>query len=128
MHTFKVQDIEVNITSDILEWGREFYGIEEGHTIHEDYVEELTSTSMGFAYLQEKQIWVFIPTGNKPECYRSTIAHEVGHVIEGGFKKNPSARMIQLHEKKAEHYENYYMLVSEIIEHVENNILNNKKL
>lgn len=124
MNQFKVKEYTINVCQDIYEWGREFYGVPEN--VELDNIEELTSTSMGFAMLEEKIIWVFIPKGNKKECYRSTIAHEVGHIIEGGFKKNPAPRMNKLHELKAEHYENYYNLVSDIINQVEIKINKNE--
>jgi hypothetical protein len=122
MYQFKIKDYTVNICQDIYEWGREFYGIPDNAEL--DNIEELTSTSMGFSMLEEKEVWVYIPKGNMKECYRSTIAHEVGHIIEGGFKKNPAPRMMKLHEKKAEHYEQYFNLVMEIINHVECNLSN----
>jgi len=121
MNQFKIKDYTINICQDIYEWGREFYNVPENTIL--DNIEELTSTSMGFSMIEEKEVWIFIPEGNEKECYRSTIAHEVGHIIEGGFKKNPAPRMNMLHEKKAEHYEQYFNLVMEIINHVECNVL-----
>jgi len=55
-----------------------------------------------------------------PKCKFSDVlklvAHEYGHKIEGGFKKNPpyKERYFNLHEKKAEHYENFTMDAYEI--------------
>ena len=121
MDQFKIKDYTVNICQDIYEWGREFYGIPDNAEL--ENIQELTSTSMGFSMLEEKELWVYIPEGNKKECYRSTIAHELGHIIEGGFKKNPAPRMSKLHEKKAEHYEQYFNLVMEVINYVECNLL-----
>ena len=121
MINYKVKDYEVNICQDIYEWGKEFYGVPDNATL--ENIEELTSTSMGFSMLDEKIIWIFIPQGNKKECYSSTIAHEVGHIIEGGFKKNPAPRMNKLHEVKAEHYENYFNLVTEIINTIQKDII-----
>ena len=53
------------------------------------------------------------------EDYSKVIAHEVGHLIEGGFKKNPAPRMKNLHEVKANHYMDYFMLVTDIIRQYE---------
>ncbi len=124
MHQFKIKDYTINIYQEIYEWAYEFYGIPKYAELVD--VEELTSVSMGFSVLEDKQLSVYIPNGNKKECYRSTIAHEVGHIIEGGFKHNPAPRMLKLHEKKAEHYEQYFNIVMEIIDYVENNILQNQ--
>lgn len=122
MNQFKIEEYTINVCQDIFEWCDMFYEVSHEAVILN--IEELTSTSMGFALLKEKEIWVYIPEGNKRDCYSSTIAHEIGHVIEGGFKKNPAPRMVKLREKKAEHYENYFKLVNKIIEHIEINYLN----
>lgn len=124
MYRFKVKDYVINICQDIYEWGREFYDIHENLEIAN--LDELTSKSMGFANIEDKEIWVYIPDNNPKEDYRLTIAHEIGHIIEGGFKRNPAPRMAKLHEKKAEHYEEYFKTVMEIINHVETQILNKK--
>jgi hypothetical protein len=44
------------------------------------------------------------------------VAHETGHKIEGGFKKNPphKNRYKKLHEDKADHYENFTVDAYEI--------------
>lgn len=120
MEKFKIEDYTINVCRDIIEWGVFFYGIPEDAQIQN--IEELTTESMGFAIIEDKEIFIFIPIGNQ-NCYKSTIAHEIGHIIEGGFKKNPTPRMNKLHEKKAEHYEYYFNLVTKIINYVESNIL-----
>lgn len=67
--------------------------------------------STGFTTLDDKIIRVFV----SPDCpfddLLSTCAHELGHLVEGGFRKNPpdKPRWFNRHEAKAEHYENFVL-------------------
>lgn len=69
------------------------------------------SKSTGFTILDDRTIHFYID----PECtfedLLETVAHELGHLVEGGFKKNPpqKRRYHRRHEEKAEHYECFVM-------------------
>jgi hypothetical protein len=66
--------------------------------------------STGFTVISQKRIYLFVD--NDIFDFRdllSTVSHELGHLIEGGFKKNPpqKRRYDSRHEAKADHYENF---------------------
>lgn len=63
--------------------------------------------STGFTTLQDKTIRIFVDKGCEFKDLLSTVSHELGHLVEGGFKKNPpdKVRYAKRHERKAEHYE-----------------------
>lgn len=110
METFKEQDYTVNICTDIMEWGREFYDLDD---LPEDAVlanrEELESQCMGFANIEDKEIWVFVSNDFDEEELGETIAHEIGHIIETGFTEDGDP------EEKAEFYESFYSTVRKVL-------------
>ena len=113
MKILKEQDYTINICTDIIEWAKEFYNMPDGaELVNED---EVSSECMGFAQIDEKLVWIFVPKEYDLRDLKETIAHEIGHVIDGGFKKNPAPRMRNLHENKANHYMNFYLLVDKIV-------------
>ena len=113
MTILKEQDYTINICTDIFEWAKEFYGMpDDAELVNED---EVNNKCMGFAQLNEKLVWVFVPKEYDLKDLKETIAHEIGHIINGGFKNNPAPRMRNLHEKKADHYMNFYLLVDKIV-------------
>lgn len=68
--------------------------------------------STGFAGLDDKIIRVLALPNCPFLCLFETISHELGHLIEGGFKKNPpiyDPKYNNKHEEKAEHYEKFAM-------------------
>lgn len=79
--------------------GAIFFGIDDG------------SKSTGFTTLEDKNIRFFVAKDCEFEDLLSTVGHELGHLVEGGFKKNPpdKTRYFNRHEQKAEHYENFVL-------------------
>jgi len=67
--------------------------------------------STGFTTLDDKTIRIYCAPDCEFDDLLSTVSHEMGHLIEGGFKKNPpnSNRYTSRHEQKAEHYEHFVM-------------------
>ena len=65
--------------------------------------------SSGFTCLSDKVVRIYVDKKCPFEELLSTVSHELGHLIEGGFKKNPpdKNRYFNKHEEKAEHYENF---------------------
>lgn len=65
--------------------------------------------STGFAMLEDKIIRLYVGPNPDFEDVLSTVSHELGHLIEGGFRKNPpdKRRWFNRHEAKAEHYEDF---------------------
>lgn len=101
-------NVTVFYTQDITEWGHEFYNVPEDAELENR--EELELYPMGFAEIENKIVWIFIPPF--PTSYNDillTVAHELGHIVENGFKKNPpqKQRYFHKHEQKAVHYENF---------------------
>lgn len=116
MHTFREGDYTVNICTDIIEWAKEFYGMPDNATIHNK--QEVESECMGFAQIDDKEIWVFVPNGYNKSDLSSTIAHEIGHITELKYPENPEQieGNDSLHELKANHYESFYVQVNKILE------------
>lgn len=108
------QDYVINICTDIIEWAKEFYAMPEGAEIANE--EEVSSECMGFAAIDTRAIWLFIPK----EDLKEIIAHEVGHIIELKYPNNfeQGDENDELHELKADHYMNYYLLVDTIVKNV----------
>ncbi len=115
MKTFKIQDYTINICTDILEWAKEFYAMPDGATLANE--EEVKSECMGFAQIDDKEIWIFVPQEYDMMDLKETISHEMGHIVE--FKYPNNVEQIEsnreLHELKADHYMDYYMVTDEII-------------
>jgi len=67
--------------------------------------------SSGCACNSMNTIYLFKRDDCSFEDFLSTVSHELGHLVEGGFKKNPpeKERYNKKHEEKAEHYENFVM-------------------
>jgi hypothetical protein len=115
MKQFKEQEYTVNICTDIIEWAKEFYGMPDNAEL--DNRSELESECMGFSQIDDKEIWVFIPKNASEEEIGETLAHEVGHIIVPEWTCNPEQidGTEELHEQKAEFYENYYMSVRRML-------------
>lgn len=116
MHTFTEGGYKVNICTDIIEWAKMFYEMPDNAIL--EGMEELNNECMGFAQIDDKEIWVFIPAEYNKSNLSSTIAHEIGHIIELEHPDNPEQieGNDSLHEIKANHYEAYYVLVNKILE------------
>ena len=80
--------------------------------------------STGYCDLDKKTIWLCVTKGCEFSDLLSTVSHEMGHLIEGGFKKNPPTgnRYFNLHEKKAGHYENFVLDCYELTNKIMNKI------
>lgn len=116
MLIFKEQDYTVNICTDILEWAKEFYEMPEGAILANE--EEVSDECMGFACVgEDKEIWIFVPKHYDIKDLKGTIAHEIGHIIELKYPTNPETTEgnDELHELKAKHYEEFYLLVDTIV-------------
>ncbi len=115
MKTLKEQDYTISIYTDIIEWAKEFYGMPDGAELANK--DEATSECMGFAQLDEKLVWVFVPKEYDIKDLKETIAHEIGHIIETKYTTNPEQIEAndELHEMKADHYMNFYLLVDKIV-------------
>lgn len=125
MKTLKEQDYTINICTDIIEWAKEFYDMPDGaELVNED---EVSSECMGFAQLDEKLVWVFVPKGYDLKDLKETIAHEIGHIVEMEYRTNPEQieSNDELHEMKANHYMDFYLLVDKIVADVVNVLLSN---
>lgn len=110
MITKQLENTKVNICTDIMEWGREFYGIPEDYKIEDlQNATELQSECMGFSSIDDNELWIYKSKNCSFEELLSTVAHELGHLVEGGYKKNPpqTKRYDSRHELKAIHYENF---------------------
>ncbi len=118
MKILKEKDYTVNICTDIIEWAKEFYDMPEDVELGNE--EEVSSECMGFASIDEKILWVFVPKKYNLKELKETIAHEIGHIIEMEYPTNPEQieSNDELHELKADHYMNFYLLVDKIVDDI----------
>ena len=124
MKSFSHKGYTIEVFDDIKEWGITFYDMPENAVIEESFFKEFNNEISGFANIEDKIIHLFIYNKDDLIEIENTIAHEVGHIIEGGFKKSPpnKSRYDKRHELKANHYQDYYMLVRDIYELVIKNL------
>lgn len=102
----EIEGIKFIVYNNPIEFTSDFFIIPEDAVLN-DYI----PTSSGFACIPDNEIAIFKRDDCSFDDLLSTIAHELGHLIEGGFKKNPpdKDRYWKRHEQKAEHYENFTM-------------------
>jgi hypothetical protein len=117
MKTIKEQGYTISICTDFNEWVKEFYEIAEGCIVMP--YDQDDKECMGFAEITEKEIWVFLPKDYSLKDLKETVAHEIGHIIEMEHPTNPPEDAAdELHELKADHYMNFFMLVDKIVERI----------
>jgi uncharacterized protein YjaZ len=63
-----------------VEWAQEFYDMPQDAIIANK--EEVLAECMGFAQIDDKEIWIFVPPQYDLADLIQTIAHEVGHIVE----------------------------------------------
>ncbi len=116
MIEFEYKGYKVGLCFDIEEWAKKFYDMPDGAIIENR--KEMESECMGFSEISENKLWIFLPKKYKEYDFESTVAHEVGHLIEFKYKENPHTgeENDDFHEEKANHYESYYMIVRGIID------------
>lgn len=116
MIEFKHENYKIGLCLNIEEWAKEFYDMPDDAII--DNVEEMQRECMGFSDITGRELWIFLPKKYEPLDFESTIAHEVGHIID--FKHKENHEQIEandeLHEEKANYYEGYYMTVRRIVD------------
>lgn len=102
-----IDNIKVCLYTDANEFTKDFFDIPEGAILDETDL----PLSAGFACIEENAIWIYRCEGCTFEDLLSTVAHELGHIITGGYSKNlpESKRYDKKHEQKAEHYEQFVM-------------------
>lgn len=115
MKTFKEQEYTINICTDIIEWAIMFYDMPEDSVLANE--EEVSSEFMGFAVIYKKEVFIFVPKKYDLKELKETVAHEIGHIIELEYPTNPEQNdeNDELHELKADHYMNFYLLVDKIV-------------
>ena len=116
MDVLKYEDYTIEVFTTAKEWGTTFYGMPDDVACTEEELKEMNGEINGFACIADKTISLYVPDLTDLDEVETTIAHEVGHIIEGGFKKNPpdKPRYNKKHEVKANHYEDYYNTVKNI--------------
>lgn len=109
MITQEIDNIKINIITNINEWGKEFYDIPEDAIL--ENTEDLEKECMGFSSIDDNEIWIYKSKNSSFEELLSVVSHELGHLITNGYKKNPpqTKRYNSKHELKAIHYENFVM-------------------
>jgi hypothetical protein len=116
MITLKEEDYTINICIDIIEWAKKFYDMPDDAILENK--SEVDNECMGFACIEDKEVWIFIPKEYKLKELKETIAHEIGHIIELKYPTNPPTltdKNEYLHELKADHYMSFYSLVDKIV-------------
>lgn len=120
------QEYKINICTDIIEWAKKFYDMPDGAELVNK--EEVSSECMGFALIDEKKVWIFVPKDYQLQELKATISHEIGHIIEMKHAINPEQieDNLELHEIKANYYMNFYLIVDSIVSKVLCFLENNK--
>jgi len=115
MKSFTLGNIEVRVCTDIIEWAKEFYDMPQDSKLVN--IEEVSQECMGFANIDDKIIWIFVPKHPDIDDIKTTIAHEVGHIIEFNHQSNLEQidENDEMHEAKANYYMNYYLLVDKMV-------------
>jgi Zn-dependent peptidase ImmA (M78 family) len=105
MITKQIENTKVTYYTDAAEYAKNFFDVPEGFILDIDKFPE----SAGFSSIDDNEIWIFKGQNCSFEELLSTIAHELGHIVKGGYKKNPSQNILfrKIHELKATHYENF---------------------
>ncbi len=75
---------------------------------------------MGFAQIEYKEIWVFVPKIYELNDLKGVISHEIGHIIEMKYSTTPEniEGNEELHELKADFYMDFYLLVDKVVTNV----------
>lgn len=108
MKKVEVEGVQISYYTSEKEWIEEFYGdLPEGYLIDAKSL----PNSTGFASLNPEEIFILRTSRSEFEDLLSTVAHELGHIVSGGYETNPpdNEEFADEHEKKAEHYENFVM-------------------
>lgn len=111
MITFNFKNIKINIYTDPMEFAncdeKPFGEIPDDYT----FAGVQGGNSTGFASIDLNMISIYVGPNCEFKDLLSTTSHELGHLIEGGFKKNPPQkdRYFNKHEEKANHYENFVL-------------------
>ena len=107
MKTYIFDDTNIRFFTYAFEWVNEFYDVPKGAILDETQL----PASAHFACVPENEIAIYVREDCSFTELLSTVAHELGHLIEGGFKKNPPEkdRYLKKHEEKAEHYEAFVL-------------------
>lgn len=114
MKKIKERGYIIYICTDIIEWAQEFYGMPENSKLVNK--EEVSKECMGFAAIETKEIWIFVPKKYKLQDLKETIAHEFGHLMAFEYSENQEDDEFQ--ELKANHYSDFFLLTDNIIEKV----------
>lgn len=103
----KIEGIKISLYTDAEEYVKDFFEIPDGAFLDTTNLPK----SAGFACVEDNEIWIYKGSDCSFEELLSTVAHELGHLVEGGFKKNPpnKVRYNAKHELKAIHYENFVL-------------------
>lgn len=118
MKTIEYHNIIIRIYTDPMEYAlmdeKPFGEIPEGATFAGvvDLDDETKKTdTAGFVSLEDKTIRIYVDPKVNFDDLLETVSHEMGHLVEGGFKKNPPPTFFyaKKHEEKAKHYEKFVM-------------------
>jgi len=107
MRTIEFNGIQINIYNDLLKYGKEFLGVPDG--AHADV--EGSDMTGGCASIEHNSISFYVNPNHSFDELLETVAHELGHLITGGYEKNPPDEdgYSEEHEKKANHYQEFTM-------------------
>ena len=125
MKEFKFKNISVGLSTDPEAFARKFYDVPENAVLDMESLPD----SAGFSEIEAKQIWIYVGKSCSFEEILATIAHELGHLITGGFIVNPplTEEFDELHEVKAEHYEDFVMDSYKLAKLIEELVLDETK-
>jgi hypothetical protein len=117
---FNHKDVTIRVYTDAYEYltAEEAMEIPEGAEFAGVWCEESQDWTNhgGFCTLDDKLIRLYIGEGTTFREILALVGHELGHIVEGGFKKNPpdKTRYSRRHEQKACHYEIFSIDVYDI--------------
>lgn len=105
MDKFKYKEITVEVYTDVSEFAEKLYAPPEGAILDT----ESLPNDAGFSCITTNTIAIWKTKIASFDELLSTVSHEIGHLITGGFETNPplDEKYDDLHEEKAEHYETF---------------------
>lgn len=105
MKKLQYKGISILVYTDEQQYVNDYFDLPPDAVLDVDSLPE----SAGFADIDGNEIAIYKNKIASFDDLLSTVAHEMGHLITGGYSENPPREegYDELHEAKAEHYETF---------------------
>ena len=115
IETFKLDDIQITVCSDIMEYIK--LDIKPLGEIPENSIPDSNNDlTHGICDVKNREIYFYINDGAEYDEILEVVSHELGHIVEGGFKNNPDGNDFEANKEKANHYQDFVMTSHKITE------------